>query len=118
MLRATEPGGLSKMRIALQTGPAPFPIGELSAKIGSERGEMRCSVCGHESPPGSSFCLNCGSALVPAQTPAIAAGLPAAGVICPLCRGENPPGMKFCRNCGTGLGQEPDAGAPLRWVHR
>ena len=64
---------------------------------------MRCSVCGHESPPGSSFCLNCGSALAPAQTPVAAAGLP--GAICPMCRGENPPGMKFCRNCGTALGQ-------------
>ena len=63
---------------------------------------MRCSVCGHESPPGSSFCLNCGSALAPAQTPVAAAGLP--GVICQLCRGENPPGMKFCRNCGSALG--------------
>jgi len=73
---------------------------------------MRCSVCGHESPPGSSFCLNCGSALAPAQTPVVAAGLP--GVICPLCRGENPPGMKFCRNCGTALqvSTTPGAGAP------
>ena len=73
---------------------------------------MRCSVCGHESPPGSSFCLNCGSALAPAQTPVAAAGLP--GVICPLCRGENPPGMKFCRNCGTALSVSttPGAGAP------
>lgn len=73
---------------------------------------MRCSVCGHESPPGSSFCLNCGSALAPAQTPVAAAGLP--GVICPLCRGENPPGMKFCRNCGTALQQSttPGPGAP------
>ena len=42
---------------------------------------MRCSVCGHESPHGSSFCLNCGSALAPAvvQTPPSAGGLP---VIC------------------------------------
>ena len=73
---------------------------------------MRCSVCGHESPPGSSFCLNCGSALAPAQTPVAAAGLP--GVICPLCRGENPPGMKFCRNCGTALqvSTQPGAAAP------
>lgn len=71
---------------------------------------MRCSVCAHESPPGSSFCLNCGSALVPAQTPVVAQGLP--GVICALCRGENPPGMKFCRNCGSALAQTtPGAGA-------
>jgi len=80
---------------------------------------MRCSVCGHESPPGSSFCLNCGSAL--AQTPVAGSGLP---VICSVCRGENPIGMKFCRSCGTSLGQTtpgspamaggaPMMGAPL-----
>ena len=65
---------------------------------------MRCSVCGHESPPGSSFCLNCGSALAPAVqlTPAPPAGLPAP-VICNVCRGENPAGMKFCRSCGAAL---------------
>src|SRR5690348_11006877 len=75
---------------------------------------MRCSVCGHESPPGSSFCLNCGSALAPAiaQTPGPAAGLP---VICPSCRGENPPGMRFCRSCGVSLATAPSVapfGAP------
>jgi pSer/pThr/pTyr-binding forkhead associated (FHA) protein len=75
---------------------------------------MRCSACGHESPPGSSFCLNCGSALAPAaQTPASGGGLPA---ICGVCRGENPPGMKFCRACGAALTQTspaaPAYGAP------
>lgn len=71
---------------------------------------LRCSACGHQSPPGSSFCLNCGTALAaaPAQTPAGAAGLP---VICSACRGENPPGMKFCRNCGAALGASPAAPA-------
>ena len=78
---------------------------------------MRCSVCGHESPPGSSFCLNCGSALAPAVqlTPAPSAGLPAT-VICTVCRGENPAGMKFCRSCGAALtATQPSApayGAP------
>ncbi len=75
---------------------------------------MRCQMCGHESPAGSSFCLNCGSSLAPAPAPAQfnptpggGAGLP---VICPMCRGENPPGMKFCRSCGTGLaGVAPSA---------
>lgn len=69
---------------------------------------MRCSMCGHESPPGSSFCLNCGSSLAPAvaapvyaQTPPPAPGLP---TICGVCRGENPIGMKFCRSCGSALG--------------
>ncbi|HUJ59608.1 MAG TPA: FHA domain-containing protein [Kofleriaceae bacterium] len=73
---------------------------------------MRCSVCGHESPPGSSFCLNCGSALAAvAQTPALPGGLP---VICPSCRGENPAGMKFCRSCGAALLQVvPQVGAPM-----
>ncbi len=74
---------------------------------------MRCSMCGHESPAGSSFCLNCGSSLAPvvappvyAQTLAQPAGLP---VICGVCRGENPPGMKFCRACGSALGQSAGA---------
>ena len=67
---------------------------------------LRCSACGHQSPPGSSFCLNCGTALAaaPAQTPGGGAGLPA---ICSTCHGENPPGMKFCRNCGAALGTAP-----------
>jgi len=73
---------------------------------------MRCSMCGHESPAGSSFCLNCGSSLaqVFAQTPPPAQGLPAISV-CGMCRGENPPGMKFCRSCGAALPQT-QGGAP------
>ncbi|HET7506203.1 MAG TPA: FHA domain-containing protein [Kofleriaceae bacterium] len=71
---------------------------------------MRCSKCGHESPAGSSFCLNCGSSLAvgPAgaqaygQTPGAASGLPAVAV-CAVCRGENPASMKFCRSCGSAL---------------
>ena len=63
---------------------------------------MRCSMCGHDSPPGSLFCLSCGSPLQPGGTPAAAGGLP---TVCPSCRTENPPGMKFCRHCGTVLQQ-------------
>lgn len=65
---------------------------------------MRCSMCGHESPTGSSFCLNCGSSLAQAQgqTPSPAQGLPG---LCVVCRGENPPGMKYCRSCGSALPQ-------------
>ncbi|MGE3544036.1 MAG: FHA domain-containing protein [Kofleriaceae bacterium] len=97
-------------------------------------------MCGHESPAGSSFCLNCGSSLAPAfvQTAAAPSGLPAAPpvpgmpgmpavaampaapgmpavaampVMCAACGTENPPGMKFCRNCGTALGSPPPPGA-------
>jgi len=67
---------------------------------------MRCSICGHESPGGSSFCLNCGSSI--AQTPPAPSGLPGI-VVCTLCRGENPSGMKFCRSCGTSLASSPAA---------
>jgi pSer/pThr/pTyr-binding forkhead associated (FHA) protein len=66
-------------------------------------------MCGHESPAGSSFCLNCGTSLVAtayAQTPLQAPGLPAI-VVCGVCRGENPPGMKFCRSCGSALAAMP-----------
>ena len=73
---------------------------------------MRCSMCGHESPAGSSFCLNCGSSLAqafaPTQLPS--PGLPATA-ICAVCRGENPAGMKFCRSCGSALPQTA-AGSP------
>jgi pSer/pThr/pTyr-binding forkhead associated (FHA) protein/ribosomal protein L40E len=61
---------------------------------------MRCSMCGHDSPGGSSFCLNCGNSL--AQTPLPPPGLPGI-TVCVLCRGENPPGMKYCRSCGSAL---------------
>ena len=64
---------------------------------------MRCSMCGHDSPAGSLFCLNCGSQLAPgygAKTPASGPGLPTR---CPTCGTENPAQMKFCRNCGTVL---------------
>ncbi|HEY1818273.1 MAG TPA: FHA domain-containing protein [Kofleriaceae bacterium] len=72
---------------------------------------MRCLVCGHESPVGSSFCLNCGSALAPAaqQTPAAGSGLP---IICTVCRGDNPPGMRFCRACGSSLSTVPSIAPP------
>jgi pSer/pThr/pTyr-binding forkhead associated (FHA) protein len=70
---------------------------------------MRCSMCGHESPAGSSFCLNCGASLT--QTPPPVQGLPAAlaTLVCGVCRGENPAGMKFCRACGNALPQAATA---------
>ena len=67
-----------------------------------------CQNCAHESPPGSQFCLNCGTRLHSGQsghsgsTPAPGAALPG-NRVCPACRTENPPGMNFCRNCGGGL---------------
>lgn len=67
---------------------------------------MRCSACKHESPVGSSFCLNCGSVLSLAapETPTDNSGLP---VICGICRAENPAGMKFCCSCGRSLTYVP-----------
>jgi FHA domain/Double zinc ribbon len=66
-------------------------------------------MCGHESPAGTSFCLNCGSSLAQAYAPTQipAPGLPSTSV-CGVCRGENPAGMKFCRSCGSAL--QPVAG--------
>jgi hypothetical protein len=71
---------------------------------------MRCSMCGHESPAGSSFCLNCGSSLAAPAAPQFvqtAAPLPGLPTICGVCHGENPPGMKFCRSCGSALAASP-----------
>lgn len=71
---------------------------------------MRCSMCGHENPPGASFCLSCGTALgAPMQTPPPPGGLP---VACAACRVPNPPGMKFCRNCGSALAAPPPGPPP------
>ncbi len=88
---------------------------------------MRCSMCGHDSPAGSLFCLNCGSQIAaapPMGAPMAApyqAPVPGGGLLatCPTCRAENPPSMKFCRNCGTvlstsspGLPPTPVMGGP------
>ncbi len=72
----------------------------------------RCASCGRESPPGSLFCLNCGTRFstpppqTPEETQGGGAGLPRR---CPSCATENPPGMNFCRNCGLSLGPPPAA---------
>ncbi len=49
---------------------------------------MRCPACGRESPSGSRFCLECGTALPPR---------------CPQCDAEIPSGAKFCNQCGVHL---------------
>jgi hypothetical protein len=52
-----------------------------------------CARCGHGNPPGSRFCLQCGTPL----------GVPAAP-LCPSCGRANPPGSRFCLACGAALG--------------
>ncbi|HVN84360.1 MAG TPA: adenylate/guanylate cyclase domain-containing protein [Candidatus Binatia bacterium] len=47
---------------------------------------MKCSGCGHANPAESSFCLECGSRLVPA---------------CAQCGAQLPPNAKFCNKCGA-----------------
>ncbi len=51
---------------------------------------MNCPVCGHENPPQSRFCAQCGNALV---------------VTCPTCAAASSAGAGFCNNCGTKLTQ-------------
>jgi len=79
-------------------------------------------MCGHESPPGSSFCLNCGTSLAQAYAPTQLPGPGLPGPVCSVCHGENPVGMKYCRNCGTalavaggvgGMAARPGAGPPV-----
>ncbi len=92
---------------------------------------MRCTNCGHQGAPGSTFCLNCGSRLEqspdPGGTHQGAAGLPVTstpmsgigsaptapvmhGQGCTKCGASNAPSMRFCRQCGTPLG---DGANPL-----
>jgi class 3 adenylate cyclase/tetratricopeptide (TPR) repeat protein len=46
---------------------------------------MNCTACGHESPPGSKFCLECGRAFA---------------ARCAQCGADLPPTAKFCNECG------------------
>jgi class 3 adenylate cyclase/tetratricopeptide (TPR) repeat protein len=47
---------------------------------------MKCSQCQYENPPGSNFCLGCGTRL---------------GGSCAACGNELPAGSRFCNKCGT-----------------
>jgi class 3 adenylate cyclase/tetratricopeptide (TPR) repeat protein len=52
---------------------------------------MRCPGCQHENPPGSNFCLGCGTRL---------------GATCGACGNDLPAGSRFCNKCGTPVGGE------------
>src|SRR5262245_62166570 len=52
---------------------------------------MTCSRCQHENPPGSNFCLGCGTRLSTA---------------CSACGTDLPPGARFCNKCGTPVSSE------------
>ncbi len=47
---------------------------------------MKCPRCQHENPPGSNFCLGCGTHL---------------GAACDACGNDLPAGSRFCNKCGT-----------------
>jgi class 3 adenylate cyclase/tetratricopeptide (TPR) repeat protein len=47
---------------------------------------MKCPRCQQENPPGSNFCLGCGTRL---------------GATCSACGNELPAGSRFCNKCGT-----------------
>src|SRR5438093_198413 len=47
---------------------------------------MQCPQCQHENPPGSNFCLGCGTRL---------------GATCSACGNDLPAGSRFCNKCGT-----------------
>lgn len=57
-----------------------------------ERDARTCPGCGHENPPGTKFCQECGEKL-----------MTAAAAKCPKCGLVNAPGTKFCGDCGTRL---------------
>jgi class 3 adenylate cyclase len=52
---------------------------------------MKCSRCQHENPPGSNFCLGCGTRLSAA---------------CSACGNDLPAGSRFCNKCGTPVSGE------------
>src|SRR5256884_7968864 len=52
---------------------------------------MTCPRCQDENPPGSNFCLGCGSRL---------------GATCGACGNDLPAGSRFCNKCGTPVSGE------------
>jgi len=63
---------------------------------------MKCGSCGHENPPDSIHCEECGLALE-AQPLDIGSDQ----LICPRCGTNNPPGNDFCESCGFNLSSQP-----------
>jgi class 3 adenylate cyclase/tetratricopeptide (TPR) repeat protein len=57
---------------------------------------VNCSSCGHENPPSSSFCLECGAVF---------------GIRCAACGVELPATAKFCNACGQAVAAKPSPGA-------
>ena len=56
---------------------------------------MRCARCQHDSPPGSTFCLQCGASLGPR---------------CRSCGSAVPGGARYCSQCGRPLGSAAEPG--------
>src|SRR5436190_511966 len=52
---------------------------------------MKCPRCQYENPPGSNFCLGCGTRL---------------GATCGACGNDLPAGSQFCNKCGTPVSGE------------
>jgi hypothetical protein len=61
---------------------------------------VKCSRCQHDNPPGSNFCLGCGTRL---------------GATCGACGNELPAGSRFCNKCGTPASGGTPAG-PARFA--
>jgi hypothetical protein len=57
---------------------------------------VNCFSCGHENPPNSRFCLECGAVF---------------GIRCAGCGAELPATAKFCNACGQAVAAKPSPGA-------
>jgi class 3 adenylate cyclase len=61
---------------------------------------MKCPRCQQENPPGSNFCLGCGTGL--------------ASATCAACGNDLPTGSRFCNKCGTPVAGQARGQAPAR----
>ena len=61
---------------------------------------MKCPRCQQENPPGSNFCLGCGTGL--------------ASATCAACGNDLPTGSRFCNKCGTPMAGQARGQAPAR----
>lgn len=84
-----------------QTPPAAVPAYSAPAAPGPV-----CTNCRTINPPGSVFCVNCGTP-VSAPQPVAAA----AAIVCPQCTAPIQPGAQFCIYCGYRVPQQEQGGA-------
>lgn len=92
-LDALEQGGAPGAGPSAVPGAAGPPL-----RGGASRPAVSCKVCGHQGPPGSVFCEDCGTDL---------------RIVCSHCGGLARPASRFCPACGEAMKEDRPASGVL-----